>query len=59
MCQYPGLKPFLFGNVVIAGSREESEARPAAEKALDSIFPIRPGILHLIPGALFFTDESE
>ena len=53
-CQYPGLKPFIAGTVIVAGLREESEARPAMEAMLRRILPTMPEILAMIPGALVF-----
>lgn len=59
VCQYPGKAKFLLGNVVVDARAKDHDIRAAAIELWHEISPHPvPEMLDLLPGALFFKEES-
>lgn len=57
--QYPGLKPFVFGTVVLDAKAKDHEVREALDDLWFSIIAFSPPPYEPIPGALFFKPEGD
>ncbi len=58
-CQYPGLKPFYAGTIMVRHGAPMSEVEAEAQKWLAEILPTVPAILKLAKGAIFMSlDEG-
>lgn len=59
--QYPGLRPFLFGTIVVRHEAPDHEVRLELMRAVAEVLPTEPPplLVGLTPGALFYQPEKE
>jgi hypothetical protein len=57
--QYPGLKPFVFGTIVLDAKAKDHEVRQALDDLWFSLIPFSPPDYVPVPGALFFEAEDD
>lgn len=59
VCQYPGKANFVLGTVVARQNAPMHEIEPRIYDLMDKLFPTRPALVNVIPGAVIFAPEGE
>lgn len=59
LVQYPGLEPVLFGTVMVRTGAPMHEVEAALTAAIRECLPNGWILRDMVPGGLFFTNESE
>lgn len=57
-CQFDGKEPFILGTAHVPAAAQHHEVEAAAYQMMDRLFPSRPVLLALLPGALVFHGDE-
>lgn len=59
VCQYPGLKQFKYGTVVLDAKAKHHEVEAAMLERLAACFPPGYKVLRIIPGHVWFEQQGD